>query len=218
MRCSSSTSAIHKIAVTEAKKLGIPIVAVVDTNHSPDRHRARDPGQRRFEPRDPPVRARRRRRGARRHAASRSRRSSRAATSSSKWRTRRRPDDAGSDAASGPHAPPRVEAGARSRPAPRVASAPGRTRKGRRKRTDWRNEHGGHFREHGDGAAPAHRAGHDGVQEGADRDRRRSREGRGAAAHQERREGVQGRGPRRGGRRDRRCTSRRTARPARSSK
>ena len=25
----------HKIAVTEAKKLGIPIVAVVDTNHSP---------------------------------------------------------------------------------------------------------------------------------------------------------------------------------------
>jgi small subunit ribosomal protein S2 len=26
----------HKIAVSEAKKLGIPIVAVVDTNHSPD--------------------------------------------------------------------------------------------------------------------------------------------------------------------------------------
>ncbi|MCC6867263.1 MAG: 30S ribosomal protein S2 [Burkholderiales bacterium] len=26
----------HKIAVTEAKKLGIPIVGVVDTNHSPD--------------------------------------------------------------------------------------------------------------------------------------------------------------------------------------
>jgi len=26
----------HKIAVTEAKKLGIPIVAVVDSNHSPD--------------------------------------------------------------------------------------------------------------------------------------------------------------------------------------
>ncbi len=26
----------HKIAVTEARKLGIPIVAVVDTNHSPD--------------------------------------------------------------------------------------------------------------------------------------------------------------------------------------
>lgn len=26
----------HKIAVAEANKLGIPIVAVVDTNHSPD--------------------------------------------------------------------------------------------------------------------------------------------------------------------------------------
>ena len=26
----------HKIAVTEAKKLGIPMVAVVDTNHSPE--------------------------------------------------------------------------------------------------------------------------------------------------------------------------------------
>src|SRR6187431_52328 len=26
----------HKIAVTEAKKLGIPVIAVVDTNHSPD--------------------------------------------------------------------------------------------------------------------------------------------------------------------------------------
>ena len=56
----------HKIAVTEAKKLGIPIIAVVDTNHSPGRHRLRDSGQRRLEPRDPPVRARRRRRGARR--------------------------------------------------------------------------------------------------------------------------------------------------------
>ena len=48
----------HKIAVTEAKKLGIPLVAVVDTNHSPG-HRPRHPGQRRLEPRDPPVRARR---------------------------------------------------------------------------------------------------------------------------------------------------------------
>ena len=26
----------HKIAVEEAKKLGVPVVAVVDTNHSPD--------------------------------------------------------------------------------------------------------------------------------------------------------------------------------------
>ena len=76
----------HKIAVTEAKKLGIPIVGVVDTNHIAGRHRLRDPGQRRFEPRDPPVRARRRRRGARRQEHSRSRRSCTAATSSSKCR------------------------------------------------------------------------------------------------------------------------------------
>ena len=54
----------HKIAVTEAKKLGIPIVAVVDTNHNPDRHRLHHSGQRRLEPRDPPVCARRRRRRA----------------------------------------------------------------------------------------------------------------------------------------------------------
>ena len=26
----------HKIAITEANKLGIPVVAVVDTNHSPE--------------------------------------------------------------------------------------------------------------------------------------------------------------------------------------
>ncbi len=26
----------HKIAITEAQKLGIPVVAVVDTNHSPE--------------------------------------------------------------------------------------------------------------------------------------------------------------------------------------
>ena len=32
--------------------------------------------------------------------------------------------------------------------------------------------HGGNHRKHGDGTAPAHRAGHDGMQEGADRERR----------------------------------------------
>ena len=26
----------HKIAITEANKLGIPVIAIVDTNHSPD--------------------------------------------------------------------------------------------------------------------------------------------------------------------------------------
>ena len=34
------------IAVKEARKLGIPVVAVVDTNCDPDRGRLRDPGQR----------------------------------------------------------------------------------------------------------------------------------------------------------------------------
>jgi small subunit ribosomal protein S2 len=33
---SSSTWAFHKIAVAEAKKLGIPLIGVVDTNHSPE--------------------------------------------------------------------------------------------------------------------------------------------------------------------------------------
>ena len=38
----------HKIAVAEAKKLGIPVIGVVDTNHSPDGHRLRHPRQRRL--------------------------------------------------------------------------------------------------------------------------------------------------------------------------
>ncbi len=53
------------IAIHEAKKLGIPVVAVVDTNCSPGRHRLRDPGQRRRHARHPAVRGRHRRRGAR---------------------------------------------------------------------------------------------------------------------------------------------------------
>ena len=74
---------------------------------------------------------------------------------------------------------------------------------------DVEQRHGGNFREHGDGTAPAHRAGHDGMQEGADRSGRRHGEGRGAAADQERRQGVEGGRPRRGGRRDRPVSSRR---------
>ena len=56
----------HKIAVTEAKKLGIPVIGVVDTNHSPDGIAYVIPGQRRLEQGDPPVRPRRRRRDPRR--------------------------------------------------------------------------------------------------------------------------------------------------------
>ena len=56
----------HKVAVTEANKLGIPVDR--RGRHQPfaGRHRLRDPGQRRLEPRDPPVRARRGRRDPRR--------------------------------------------------------------------------------------------------------------------------------------------------------
>ena len=43
------------IAVAEARKLGIPVVAVVDTNCDPTRGGLRDPGQRRRAARDPPV-------------------------------------------------------------------------------------------------------------------------------------------------------------------
>ena len=43
------------IAVKEARKLGIPVVAVVDTNCDPTRGRLRDPRQRRRSARHPPV-------------------------------------------------------------------------------------------------------------------------------------------------------------------
>ena len=59
----------RRIAVAEAQKLQIPIIAIVDTNCDPERDRLPDPGQRRRHPGDPadhlPDR-RRGRRGARR--------------------------------------------------------------------------------------------------------------------------------------------------------
>jgi small subunit ribosomal protein S2 len=79
----------HKIAITEAMKLGIPIVAVVDTNHSPIGIAHVIPGNddssRRFActRAAPPTRSSR-------AAARSSRRSSRRATSSSKSRPTRR--------------------------------------------------------------------------------------------------------------------------------
>ena len=45
----------EEIAVKEANKLGIPVVAVVDTNCDPDLIDYKIPGQRRRHPRDPPV-------------------------------------------------------------------------------------------------------------------------------------------------------------------
>ena len=52
------------IAIKEAKKLGIPVIAVVDTNHDPEPGRLRHPGQRRRHPCRAAVRRRRRRRRA----------------------------------------------------------------------------------------------------------------------------------------------------------
>ena len=59
----------QKGAVAEANKLGIPVIGVVDTNHSPEGITYVIPGQRRLEPRDPPVRARHGRRDSRRPLA-----------------------------------------------------------------------------------------------------------------------------------------------------
>ena len=56
----------EKIAIHEAKKLGIPVVAIVDTNCAPDDVDYVIPGQRRRDARDPAVCRRHRRRRARR--------------------------------------------------------------------------------------------------------------------------------------------------------
>ena len=57
------------IAVKEARKLGIPVVAVVDTNCDPGQGGLRDSGQRRRAARHPPVHQQDRRRGGRRPPA-----------------------------------------------------------------------------------------------------------------------------------------------------
>ncbi len=46
----------ERIAVAEANKLGIPVIAIVDTNCDPDADRFPDPGQRRRDPGDQAVR------------------------------------------------------------------------------------------------------------------------------------------------------------------
>ena len=58
----------EQIAVREARKLGIPVVAVVDTNCDPSEVGLRDSGQRRCAARDPSVRLEDRRFGCRRRA------------------------------------------------------------------------------------------------------------------------------------------------------
>ena len=57
----------EKLAVEEANKLGIPVVAVLDSNSDPARRHLPDPGQRRRDPRHHAVLRPGRRRRARRH-------------------------------------------------------------------------------------------------------------------------------------------------------
>ena len=56
------------LAVNEARKLGIPVVAILDTNCDPDVSRLPDPGQRRRDPRRPAADPRHRGRRGRRSA------------------------------------------------------------------------------------------------------------------------------------------------------
>ena len=65
-RCSSSTSATTRSRSPRRRSSASRSSRVVDTNHSPIGIALRDPGQRRLEPRDPPVRPRRGRRDPRR--------------------------------------------------------------------------------------------------------------------------------------------------------
>ena len=88
----------HKIAITEANKLGIPVVGVVDTNHSPEGVDFVIPGNDGSSRAIPPVRPRRCRRRARRQRIRSSRKSwAPVPTSSSKWKNgpKSRPDPAG---------------------------------------------------------------------------------------------------------------------------
>ena len=161
------------------------------------RHRLRDPGQRRLEPRHPPVRARHGRRGARRPQPGRWKRwSPPRATSSSRWKKKRVTNS--------------------------VASTAQPQKRGLEPLFFNLSKEHARMAEisaaHGEGTARAHRPGNDGMQEGAGRGRRRHEEGRGAAAHQERRQGEQGREPRRGRRRRSAPTSRPTASSARWSR
>ena len=53
----------EELAIKEANVLGIPVVAILDSNVSTRWHRLPDPGQRRRQPRDPPLLRRGGRRG-----------------------------------------------------------------------------------------------------------------------------------------------------------
>ena len=76
----------EELAIKEANMLGIPVVAILDSNVIARRHRLPDPGERRRQPRDPPLlRADRRRR---RTKGGREARRRVAASTSARWTSR----------------------------------------------------------------------------------------------------------------------------------
>ena len=139
----------EKLAVEEATKLGVPVVAVLDSNSDPAGRHLSDPRQRRRDPRDHPLLRPGRRRGAGRHL--------------------------GRDGRLGPRH--RRGAGIAARAA--AAAGPDRRRAGdragRRRRLIERRERGdgGDHGGPGQATARADRGRDDGLQAGADRDRRR---------------------------------------------
>ncbi len=204
----------EKIAIHEAQKLGIPVVAVVDTNCSPEGVGLRDPGQRRRHARDPALCRRHRRRRAskarsavpagagRRGRIRRARRGRQSAPQgAARRRTAPRPQEwpprpardpqAGRRAKAADGAPTRLaEAVPRTGPRrwPREAARQSRSLRGTAEQPEVmaRRQAGaapggagegmkryGHddYRRSGQDTARAHRRRHDGVQEGAGRNR-----------------------------------------------
>ena len=195
----------HKIAVAEAKKLGIPLIGVVDSNHSPEGIDYVIPGND-----DSSKAVTLYARGiadaiieGRANAVERrgqGRLPKAAATNSSKSKKARPPDRRSASLKKGLCCP------FFSNLEPVLAEQLNRTEK----------QHGCNHRKHGRRTARQDRRADDGMQEGADRGRRQHGKGRRAAARQARQQGRQGRRAHHRRRRGRRASS--TATPARCSK
>ena len=177
----------HKIAVTEAKKLGIPIIGVVDTNHSPDGIDYVIPGN------DDSSKA-----------VALYARGVADAVLEGKANADQRSGAGRADA--GDEFVEVDEGAAGLIAARRAASDQGLVspfftsehrgaamRRRRLTRPNGEARHGGNHRKHGRRTARQDRRADDGMQEGADRSRRRHGQGRGAAARQARQQGRQGR-------------------------
>ena len=191
----------HKIAIAEAKKLGIPLIGVVDTNHSPDRHRLRHSRQRRFGQGGGAVCARRVRRRARRQGQRHQRRGAGGQRCRRRIRrSARRRLNAGAgvcDAVAWPRMPHHCR-----------RSCPPTCRGNRAGRICHGDEDARNYRKHGRRAARQDRCPDDGVQEGPDRGRRRHGARRGDPARQARQQGRQGLVAHHGRRRGRGCRQR----------